>query len=92
MNSPRSRQAAALSPVQGLPETRGFSLRMKNGVAGKIKGRSTPGGRLRCLHGGWRGKLRCLICAAKVRNAAQRLASPRAVCVLVRRDTLEHAA
>lgn len=64
-----SDQGAVPSPVQDLSVATGFSLRMKIGEAGKIKGRSTPDGRLRCLHRGWRGTQRCFARAAIVLKA-----------------------
>jgi hypothetical protein len=69
----------SLSPVQCLPGSTEFRLQAKDGEAGKIKGRGTPAGRLRVLHGGWRGTPRCFTRAAMTRQAAPLLIRHRAV-------------
>lgn len=81
MSALRRGLARRPSPVQRLPEMTRFSLGVKIGEAGKIKGRSTPCGRWRCLHGGWRGTRPVFARAAKTPKAALRLAIRRAADV-----------
>jgi hypothetical protein len=83
-------QPESPSPVQDLPETTVFSLRMKIGEAGKIKGRSTPVGRLRDLHGGWHGTQRRCARAVIGLNTAPPVAARCAVTAPARQTTLGH--
>jgi hypothetical protein len=83
---PRS-EPVSTPPVQRLPETKGLGPGTKHRVAGKIKGRSTPVGRLRDLHGGLHGTQRRWARAAMMPKAAPLVAARCAVTAPARQTT-----